>query len=80
MSVTLRCRPMSTDPLGLTAEQRTMSNIHAGLSRRPLWWPPAIDPRVAGNADASEPDDSINLIAEVLHRQGLELAMQLVPR
>lgn len=68
------------DPLGLTSEQRTESNIHAGRGRRAVWWPPEIDPRVVGDMNSDEPADSVDLIAEVLHRQGLELSLRLVPQ
>ena len=38
--------PVTSDPLGLTPEQRMWSNVFASVRRRSIWWPPELDDRV----------------------------------
>lgn len=74
------------DPLGLTPQQRTESNIFAAFRRREIWWPPEVDTRVTAedgpclscDSDQHQPD-CISLIARTLHELGLRLDARLVP-
>jgi hypothetical protein len=66
-----------SDPLGLTHEQRVMSNVHAIMRGGKAWFPPERDPQTIDGQWTE--NTTINELAESLHRQGLEVQLALEP-
>jgi hypothetical protein len=74
-----------SDPLGLTPDQRTRSNMFAVFQRRELWWPPDVEqaierpePAACGycRAISGHTPDCIGQLAETLHDLELRLGQE----